>query len=191
MTQYRVVPGPGEHGSSSRLLRVQVRTDDDAAWVDLDRWREQVRSDEDDPELFADDLAAVVAKHGWRLGNPVHDGPEDSTGDHRGEYRGDHRGDSRRRDDGDCRCWTVSPLDWRQIIALGTQNRRDAAEQAAQIDRGWQTMIADVPRSRVTVVEIAEIAGLTRARIHKIRQQAGVTDDGGPGKPVPRPSDEQ
>lgn len=164
--QYRVVTGPSDPGGSSRQLQIQVQTitadkadnvnkadrasraDEAVSWVDLDRWRAEVRDADDDPELFADDLAAAVAKHGWRLGKPVPAGTDNTPG------------------------WAVTPLDWRQIIALGTQTRREAAEQAAQVDRGWQTMIADVPSSRVSVIEISAIAGLTRARIHTIRRAA-------------------
>lgn len=156
--------------SISRELTVRTFSPD-GGWVPLYNWwagagtRHRTGSGP-----FLKDLDAELSEHGWQLGRRL-------------EHEADSLGDRTRRNSGvgtAVSFWSVTPVDWRQLLTDATKARRDAAEQATRVDQAWQTLIVDIPRTDIPITEIASLVGLTRARVHTIRREGNL-------KPSPTP----
>lgn len=150
LAAYRVQTRPAAGGGQNFIVSVLTRPD--SRWDVLTEWSTTAStggSDTASTPPGRNELGRQLASHGWTLtGDPIGKGGSSTA--------------------------TVAPADWRRILAEATQTRQAAAEQVTRVERAWQTLIGDTPRTEVPITEIADIVGLTRGRIHNIRREQDI-----------------
>lgn len=150
VADYRVQTRPAAGGGQT--LTVSVLTRPDSRWDVLTEWSTAAPTG-GSPRASAPpgryELGRELAAHGWTLtGDPIGKGGSSTA--------------------------SVAPANWRRLLDEATQTRRAAAEHATRVERAWQTLIGDTPRTEVPITEIAEIVGLTRGRVHNIRREQDI-----------------
>lgn len=63
----------------------------------------------------------------------------------------------------------VEPQNWETVLAETTDEYRRTQEAAQRHERAWHGLIADVPKTEVTVTDVSKITGFGRVWITRIR----------------------
>lgn len=63
----------------------------------------------------------------------------------------------------------VEPQSWETVLGQATDEHRRMQEAAQRHERAWHGLIADVPKTEVTVTDVSKITGFGRVWVTRIR----------------------